>query len=53
MEYLLDDDILLDKSALCSDFDEDCYDIKAEGYCVKCWLHDPSKGLCKFLIEGS
>ncbi len=51
MESLLEDDILLDDMNLCSDFDEDCYDIRAEGYCVECWLYDPSKGLCKFLRD--
>jgi hypothetical protein len=34
---------------LCKDHDEDCPGIFAEGYCLKCWLHDPARGFCPYL----
>jgi len=34
---------------LCRDHDEDCPSIFAEGYCLKCWLHDTSRGFCPYL----
>jgi hypothetical protein len=34
---------------LCEDHDEDCPSIFAEGYCLKCWLHDTSNGFCPYL----
>jgi len=34
----------------CQDFDGDCEDICDK---VKCWLHDPAKGACPYLGQGS
>jgi len=37
------------QSSVCSDYDSDCESIKAEGYCLECWLYDPAKGMCPYL----
>lgn len=33
----------------CTDLDEDCDTIHAEGGCLDCWLYDPAKGMCPYL----
>lgn len=40
-----------DPTHRCEDFDEDCPDIHAEDYCLRCWLHDPTRGICPYLTE--
>jgi hypothetical protein len=33
----------------CWDFDQDCVDIAREGYALKCWNYDRSRGPCPFV----
>lgn len=33
----------------CADCDSDCHGVESK---TKCWLHDPTRGFCPFLMEG-
>lgn len=36
-----------DPNRRCADYDDDCADIPCK---VHCWLYDPERGICPYLI---